>query len=79
MSESQQFVELEVELNAADVAWLDEEAARLGCTRSDLICIAVDQYLERGGRSASSEGDRRQSLDDDSRTVDTAQGEPSTD
>jgi hypothetical protein len=78
MSESQQVVELDVELNAADVAWLDEEAARVGCTRSDLICVAVDQYLERAGLRASNQDNCHGSLKDDSRKADTAPGEPST-
>lgn len=78
MSESQEFVELDVELNRADVAWLDEEAARLGCTRNDLICVAVDLYLERAGLSSSKQDNCCGSLDDDSRKADMAQDEPGT-
>lgn len=78
MSESQQFVELDVELNAADVAWLDEEAARLGCTRNDLICVAVDHYIERAGLRSSKQENCCGSLDEGSRKTDTAQDEPGT-
>lgn len=49
MADATEFVEFDVELNKADVEWLDEEAARRSCTRNDLLCEAVDKYLDGVG------------------------------
>jgi hypothetical protein len=80
MSDTPNFVEFDVELNKADVEVLDQEAARLGCSRNDLLCRAVDIYLDRMGQLFKERDERRQSKDDDaSRTEHRAKQSPTAD
>ena len=46
MDDLWKFVKFDVELDKDDVVFLDREAARRSCTRNDLICEAVDNFIE---------------------------------
>ena len=46
MSDTRKCVEIEVELDKHQAEFLDREAARLGCTRDDVIGQAVHSFIE---------------------------------
>lgn len=71
-------VDIDVELNKADVEWLDQEAVRLGCTRNDLICLAVDCYLDRLGQQSAPREPKSDKRGNTSRTGHTADKPPTT-
>jgi hypothetical protein len=77
MSNLEEFVEFEVELDKGHVEWLDKEAARLGCTRNDLLCQAVDAYLDRIGGLFKEREEWKKAEKKASRTGHTA-GQPPT-
>jgi hypothetical protein len=77
MIETGEWVEFDVELNKGDVEWLDREAARRGCTRNDLLCEAVDKYLDRVSELGTEREKRRERNDGASRTGHGA-GKPPT-
>jgi hypothetical protein len=79
MNDSQTFVEFEVELDKAHVEFLDQEAARLGRTRNDVLCQAVDAHLDRIGRLFKEWNERRQREGEASRTGHTAKKPPTPD
>ncbi|MBX7074051.1 MAG: hypothetical protein K1X71_12970 [Pirellulales bacterium] len=79
MADTPEFVEFDVELNKADVEWLDQEAARVGCTRNDLICQAVDRYLDRIGELFKEREKKRQEKENASRTGHGATESPTPD
>lgn len=79
MSDSKEYVECDVELNKADVEWLDQEATRAGRTRNDLICEAVDRYLDRIGELFKERAKNRQEKENASRTGHGAKETPTAD
>ncbi|MBX9791031.1 MAG: hypothetical protein K2Y37_19095 [Pirellulales bacterium] len=79
MTESTEFVDVEVELNKVDVEWLDQEAARVGSTRNDLICLAVDRYLDQIGELFKDRAKKRQEKEEASRTEHRAEDSPTAD
>jgi hypothetical protein len=58
MADVPEFVDLEVELNKADVEILDQDAARIGCTRNDLLSWAVALYLDKKKELVEEEASR---------------------
>ncbi|MGD9721467.1 MAG: hypothetical protein AB7O59_09680 [Pirellulales bacterium] len=79
MSDTPNFVEFDVALNKADVEFLDQEATRLGCSRNDLLCRAVDIYLDRMGQLFKEWDKRRQGKEEASRTEHGAKKPPTAD
>ena len=79
MSDGKEFVEFDVELDKANAEFLDQEAARLGCTSNELLCHAVDSYLDRIGQLFKERDERRQSKDEASRTGHGAKESPTAD
>ncbi len=77
MTDTEELVEFDVELDKAAVEFLDQEAARLGCTRNDLLCRAVDEHLDRIGQLFREREEKRKGQEDASRT-DHAAGRPPT-
>jgi len=79
MANCPEFVDVDVDLNKADIEWLDQEAVRLGCTRNDLISLAVDCYLDRVGQQSAPGEPKSDERADTSRTGHTAGKPPTTD
>ncbi|HZZ79627.1 MAG TPA: hypothetical protein VFE62_13990 [Gemmataceae bacterium] len=79
MSKPEDFVEFEVELDKSHIEFLDKEAARLGCTRNDVMCRAVDVYLNRMGKLFKEREERKKAKGEASRTGHTATKPPTED
>jgi hypothetical protein len=79
MSNPEEIVEFEVELDEGHVGFLDKEAARLGCTRNDLLCLAVDAYLDRMGGLFKELEEMKKAQEEASRTGHTATKPPTED
>ncbi len=78
MTDKEELVEFDVELDEAAVEFLDQEAARLGCTRNDLLCRAVDEHLDRIGQLFRERDEKRQGQEEASRTEHGAKKPPTT-